>query len=148
MIVGGPGIVGQRRLRSLPAHPGARAAGLSLVLAWLGLALLPTPQAYAATFAVTTTQDAAHTLPIDGTCTSTLPGNPCTLRAAVIAANFLGGGPHTINLTVAGTYLLTVTGANEDNAATGDLDVNNVTLSIANTSGGTVILDGNQTDRV
>src|SRR5438552_1988527 len=104
----------------------ALASRVSLLLALLGVGLLRPGSALAATFVVTTTADAPHTLPIDGNCTSTLPGNPCTLRAAVMAANFLGstGAPHTINLSVAGTYLLTVTGANEDNAATGDLDIN------------------------
>jgi CSLREA domain-containing protein len=104
------------------------------------------------TFTVTTTTDAPHTTPLDANCTSTLPGNPCTLRAAVQAANFAAanglGTAHTINLSVAGTYALTVTGANEDNAATGDLDIVNVNLTIANTSGGAVILDGNGADRV
>src|SRR5919202_4679731 len=97
------------------------------------LVLLPvaTP-AHAATFNVTTTQDAPHTTPLDGTCTSTLPGGVCTLRAAVQAVNFLGGGPHTINLTVPGTYTLTVTGPGEDNAATGDIDINNATVTIQN----------------
>src|SRR4051794_16608521 len=68
--------------------------------------------AHAATFTVTTTTDAPHTTPLDGNCTSTLPGNPCTLRAAVQAANFLGG-VQTIYLP-AGIYLLTVAGANEN----------------------------------
>jgi predicted outer membrane repeat protein len=74
-------------------------------------------------------------------CTSTLAGNPCTLRAAVQAANFLGGGPHTINLTVAGTYALTVPGAGESAAATGDLNVT-ASVTIANTSGSGVVVDG------
>ncbi|HEY7067293.1 MAG TPA: choice-of-anchor Q domain-containing protein [Chloroflexota bacterium] len=120
-----------------------------LVLAVLGAGLLGPASAFAANFVVTTTADAPHTLPIDGNCTSTLPGNPCTLRAAIMAANFLtGSSPHTIYLVAAGTYLLTVTGANEDHAATGDLDVNGVALTITNISGGTVVIDGNNTDRV
>jgi predicted outer membrane repeat protein len=118
-------------------------------VAVLLLGLLPQAQlAYADTYTVTTTQDAPHALPIDGTCTSTLPGGTCTLRAAVQAINYLTGGPHTINLQAAGTYLLTVTGANEDVAATGDLDLNNAQVTIANTSGGSVAIDGNQADRV
>jgi hypothetical protein len=119
-----------------------------LALAGVLLALLPRAQpAYADTYTVTTTQDAPHALPIDGTCTSTLMGGTCTLRAAVQAANFLGG-THTINLQAAGTYLLTVTGAGEDLAATGDLDLNNVQVTIANTSGGSIAIDGNLSDRV
>jgi CSLREA domain-containing protein len=120
----------------LGASPGARARGARHRL-----------PASATTFAVTTTQDAPNVSPSGTTCQSTLPGNPCTLRAAVQAANALGG-TQTINLTLAGTYLLTVTGANEDNAASGDLDVNGVNLTIANVSGGLVAIDGNGTDRV
>lgn len=112
--------------------------------------LLPVPAtgpALAATFVVTTTQDAPHTTPLDGNCTSTLPANPCTLRAAVQAANFLGN-VQTINLQAAGTYVLTVTGQDEQNAATGDLNINGVNLTINNTSGGVIAIDGNNTDRV
>lgn len=124
---------------------GPRAWLLALVL--VSPLLLSAPPAHAATFTVTTTQDAPHTTPLNGNCTSTLPGNPCTLRAAVQAANFLGGS-HTIVLPTAGTYPLTVVGPNEDAAATGDLDLNGVTVTITNTSGGMVILDGNRTDRI
>jgi hypothetical protein len=103
--------------------------------------------ARAATFVVITTQDAPHTMPLGGDCTSTLPGNPCTLRAAVQAANFLGG-THTIALGVAGVYQLTVTGVGESAAAAGDLNVNGANLTILNTSGGAIAINGNATDRV
>src|SRR4051812_41921768 len=99
------------------------AAGLLVALGVIVALLSGATPALAATFTVTTTQDAPHTTPLNGNCTSTLAGNPCTLRAAIQATNFLGG-TNTINLGVAGTYTLTVTGANEDNAVTGDLDVN------------------------
>jgi CSLREA domain-containing protein len=129
----------------MPKRPGHRAV---MLVALLASALLVSPSpAQAATFTVTTTTDAPHTTPVDGNCTSTLPGNPCTLRAAVQAANFLRG-TQTINLAVAGTYTLTVVGPREDNAATGDLDINSVNLTLANTSGGTIAIDGNNTDRV
>src|SRR5215217_7430576 len=82
------------------------------------LAVLPhAGPVQAAAFTVTTTTDAPHTTPLNGNCTSTLAGNPCTLRAAVQAVNFLGAGLHTINLAVAGTYTLTVVGPDEDAAA-------------------------------
>src|SRR5438105_4739772 len=97
--------------------------------------LLPPGPVGAATFTVTTSEDAPHIIPLDGNCTSTLPGNPCTLRAAVQAASFLTGS-QLINLQAAGTYLLTVMGAGETAGATGDLNVNGVSLTIANTSGG------------
>jgi CSLREA domain-containing protein len=105
-------------------------------------------RAQAATFTVATISDAPHAVPLDGTCTSTLPGGACTLRAAIQAANLLGDGPNTINLSTAGTYALTVVGPGEDDGATGDLDVNGTTVAIANTSGGRVGIDGNHTDRV
>lgn len=65
-----------------------------------------------ATFLVTTTTDSN-----DGACTVAL----CSLRDAVIAAN-ANAGADTITLP-AGTYTLTLVGANEDAAATGDLDI-------------------------
>jgi CSLREA domain-containing protein len=127
------------------------AAALLLATALLG-ARLPQPEvAYAATFVVTTTQDAPHTSPIDGTCTSTLPGNLCTLRAAIQAANFLTNEPQNfIGLSVAGTYVLTSGPApnGDETAANGDLDINAINLVIANTSGGQVVIDGNHRDRV
>jgi CSLREA domain-containing protein len=128
------------------SRPHAGAAVLAAALLLLG-ALPRALPVQAATFVVTTTQDAPHSLPLNGSCTSTLGGSLCTLRAAVQAANFLGG-TQMINLQAPGTYALTVTGANEDAAATGDLDVNGVNLTIANTIGGAVIIDGNATDRV
>jgi CSLREA domain-containing protein len=128
-----------------------------LAVAALALAL-PAPAAVAhpataaragaTTFSVATTADAPHAVPLDGACTSTLPGGACTLRAAIQAADFLGDGPHTINIPTAGTYALTVVGPNEDDGATGDLDINGTSVAIANTSGGRVGIDGNHTDRV
>src|SRR5438046_1093165 len=59
-----------------------------------------------------------------GTVTPTGPGtfDATTLRAAVLAANSSKGVDDTI-LVPAGTYTLTLTGANEDAGASGDLDV-------------------------
>jgi predicted outer membrane repeat protein len=120
-----------------------------------GAALAPAASSYtrvparaqATTFTVSTTFDAPHTTPLDGTCTSTATG-ACTLRAAIQAADFLGDGPHTINLAAPGTYKLTVTGPDEDQGATGDLDVNGTSVVVANTSNAPVALDGNLTDRI
>ena len=95
--------------------------------------------ARAATFSVTTTQDAAKLGGSGANCQSTLGGNPCTLRAAVETVVALGG-THTINLGVAGTYTLTVLPS--------PLSISGVTLTIANTSGGSVTVDGNATGRV
>jgi len=53
------------------------------------------------------------------------PAGVVTLRSAIAAANADGGGtPAVINLTVAGTYNLTLTNATQENAgASGDLDI-------------------------
>jgi CSLREA domain-containing protein len=91
-------------------------------------------QTTAATFVVTTTADTN-----DGACTVSL----CSLRDAIIAAN---AGADIITLP-AGTYTLTLTGANEQAAATGDLDVTG-DLTINGAGSGTTIIDGNATDRV
>src|ERR1700733_244711 len=49
-------------------------------------------------------------------------GGPVTLRSAIEQANATPGN-NTINLNVAGTYFITIPGANEDNNATGDFDI-------------------------
>ncbi len=118
-----------------------------MLLAGLLSVVLPRAElAHAATFTVTTTTDAPHTTPVNGNCTSTLPGNPCTLRAAVQAANSLGG-TQIINLGVTGTYVLAIQGSGEDNAATGDLDINGVNLTINNASQSAITLDASRLDR-
>jgi hypothetical protein len=83
-----------------------------------------------------------------------------TLRSAIEAANATPGD-NTINLTVAGTYKITIAPAQPDdttateNNATGDFDIipnpaspPKSTLTIQNTSGGQVVVDGNHLDRV
>src|SRR5215210_6646155 len=89
----------------------------------LGLAMLfgpPARPALAATFTVTSTADEPDAAPGDGVCAG--PSGACTLRAAVMEANGLGGS-NRITLP-AGTFRLTTAGRGEDAAATGDLDVN------------------------
>jgi hypothetical protein len=68
------------------------------------------------------------------------------LRAAVQAVNFLSGAS-TINLP-AGNYVLTVSGAGEDSAATGDLDITSGPVSVLGSGATRTIIDGNQSDRV
>jgi hypothetical protein len=89
------------------------------------------------------------------------PAGVVTLRSAIQAANAapitptdISGG-NIINLTVAGTYTITIPGTREDNNATGDFDIipnptsaPNTFLLIQNTSGGNVVVDGNHLDRV
>ena len=92
---------------------------------------------------VTTRLDDA---PVDGCAT-----NGCTLREAVIAANG-GGGPHRVELGVRGRYELTIPGANENAAATGDLDLL-VSMEIGPPVGSApdaaaYVIDANGLDRV
>ncbi len=69
----------------------------------------------------TSTLDTVDATPGDGTCADS--AGECTLRAAVMEANALPGR-QSIVLSSGATYALTRTGANEDSAVTGDLDVN------------------------
>jgi CSLREA domain-containing protein len=115
------------RIRRLPA---ALAIGLALVL-------IPAAAAQAAVFVVTTTADGNN-----GGCTVSL----CTLRDAVIAANASPGSSITLPSN-ANPYTLTLTGVNEQAAATGDLDVT-ATLTINGGGAQTTIIDGNAADRV
>ena len=68
-----------------------------------------------------------------------------SLRSAIQAAN---AKPNSDTIIVpSGTFKLTLAGANEDNDATGDLDINgNVTIKGKNAA--STIIDGNNLDRV
>lgn len=95
--------------------------------------------AYAATFTVQTTQDAQQADGVPrGSCTSTLPQGLCTLRAAVTAANQLGGGPHTITLP-AGVYDVSLGGSAQLNIG---VDVNLVGSCCDSNGDPTSIIDG------
>lgn len=134
---------------------GLRRRGLLAALAVLLAIGRPWPPATAeaASFTVTSTADAPHSQPLNGNCTSTLPGNPCTLRAAMQAANFLGGGPHTISLP-AGTYTLTIPFAPVFDGATGSLFVGgSATVQIVGAGAASTIVQagptpGSGSDRV
>ncbi len=112
----------------------------SLVWSW---PILPSPIAQAATtITVNTTDDELNS---DG---------DCSLREAIRAANTdtavdacpAGSGTDIITLP-AGTYKLTIAGANEDAAATGDLDIT-AGLVINGAGVGKTIIDGDKIDRV
>ena len=76
------------------------------------------------------------------------PAGVVTLRSAIQQANTTPGN-NTINLTVPGTYKITLSGTSEDNNASGDFDIlAGGDLTIVNTSGGAVVVDGNQLGRV
>ncbi len=98
----------------------------------------------AVTFNVDSTLDEPDALPGDGLCEST-PSGVCTLRAAVIEANWDAAGD-IINL-LEETYTLTVTGLDEDAAETGDLDIL-APLTIIGAGTATTIIDAAGVDRV
>ncbi len=91
-------------------------AGLAQAL----LALAFAPSASAAYFEVTRTDDQIDTNPGDGACIAQ-NGGGCSLRAAVQESNALSGNDYIY--LPPGTYTLSIAGAGEDVAATGDLDV-------------------------
>src|SRR5262245_60599913 len=64
-----------------------------------------------------------------------------SLREALLAANASVGVADTISVP-AGTYVLTLIGANEDAAASGDLDVGG-DLTIQGVGAATTLIDGN-----
>lgn len=106
---------------------------IAVFSALAGGALTPL-RVQAAVFNVTKTTDTN-----DGVCNA-----DCSLREAIVAANALTG-PHTINVS-AGTYTLTIAGAGEEDAATGDLDINeNITITGAGAA--TTIINGGGIDR-
>ena len=118
---------------------------LALAILTLAFVLFASPSAAAggSTFTVNGTTDAVDVNPGDGVCAAA--SGKCTLRAAVQEANALPGAD-TIVLP-SGTFKLTLTGANEDFAATGDLDLlEDVTIQGAGSSATTI--DGLQADRV
>lgn len=109
---------------------------LGMVLASGGAALNLWALAPTTTFTVTKTADTN-----DGVCSA----SDCSLREAIVAAN-AAPGPDTI-LLPSEIYTLTLTGAGEDNAATGDLDIREaLTLTVAGPT--PAVIDGNQLDRV
>ena len=75
----------------------------------------------------------------DGVCS----GADCSLREAVILSNTCAG-TQTVRIP-AGTYTLTIAGAGEDAAATGDLDI---TDSASILGEGNPVIDGGNRDRV
>jgi uncharacterized repeat protein (TIGR01451 family) len=94
-------------------------------------------------FFVDSPEDAGDGRLGDGECATA--SGACTLRAAIQEANAMGG-PHAIQLA-AGVYPLTLAGRDEDDAATGDLDIRSDITLIGAGADGTVV-DGNGLDRV
>src|SRR5205823_4386816 len=86
---------------------------------------------------VNSTDDSPDADPADGIC-ATATG-ACTLRAAIMQANFATGA-QTITLP-SGVYTLTRAGY-DDNALVGDLDIKH-DLTIQGAGSGATIVDGN-----
>jgi hypothetical protein len=112
-----------------------RGAAPLLAAALLALSLAGARPALAAGFAVTRTDD-----PAPNGC---LPGD-CSLREAVIAAN-ASPGPDTIAVP-SGTFALSIAGANEDAAATGDLDLTG-DVTVTGAGSGVTTVDAGGLDR-
>ena len=104
---------------------------------------LTTMMCQAQNFIVNTQNDSPDANPSDGICDDGT-GN-CSLRAAVMESNSLGGA-HEISLPD-GQYVLTISGRNEDQSATGDLDINSDITLVGSSVLGTVI-NGDSLDRV
>jgi len=99
-----------------------------------------------AEFTVNDAQDANDAAPGDGSCETAAGNGICTLRAAVEETNALPGRDEILLPT--GTYPLTLTGADEDAAASGDLDVTD-SLDLVGTGEGVAEIDaGAIRDRV
>lgn len=126
----------KRFLRTLPF------AGIGIILA-----ILPLGPLSAVTYMVNSASDIGDHNPGDGTCSIQHPDvDPrwCTLRAAVQEANS-NPGADIVSLTGA-PYLLSISGINDDNCVTGDLDVTDH-LTIQGVSADETIIDGAGLDR-
>src|SRR5262245_30925886 len=94
---------------------------LPLLIAALALLAAGAPAwGAASTYTVNSTADLPDANPGNNTCATST--GVCTLRAAIQESN-AHNGADTILIPTAGTYRLTITGAGENNAATGDLDI-------------------------
>ncbi|HUM70200.1 MAG TPA: CSLREA domain-containing protein, partial [Chloroflexota bacterium] len=120
-------------------------AVLFTAVMFLGIFHLSSSAAPTAVFTVNSTADATDAAPGNGVC-ETAPGNGiCTLRAAIQESNTLAGADEII--LPAGTYLLTIPGTGENNAATGDLDIVG-SLTISGAGAAATIINANGLDRV
>ncbi len=100
---------------------------VALLASLLSGAVSVTP-AYAAGFTVNSNADVVDANPGDGVCEITTSSGVCTLRAAIQEAN-VNSGDDIINIP-ADIYTLSIIGADEDSAATGDLDITeNLTIN-------------------
>jgi CSLREA domain-containing protein len=103
--------------------------------------------AYAAEFVVSTAADAVDAEPGDGICAT--EAGSCSLRAAIQEANALDGADSVVvpPPPAADRYRLTILGPDEDDAASGDLDVTD-DLVLSGEGSVLIIVQGTVTDRV
>jgi len=109
-----------------------------LIASLAGAPPAPAKRAAGATYTVDSTLDEPDANPADGKCVS-FPSLKCTLRAAIMRANF-DAGPDTI-IVPAGVYTLTASG-DDDAALVGDLDIK-YDVTIVGAGSGTTIVDAN-----
>jgi predicted outer membrane repeat protein len=92
---------------------------------------------------VSSVVDAIDTNPGDNVCADAQ--TRCTLRAAIMESN-IADGIQTINIPV-GTYTLTIAGAGDDAARSGDLDITAETILVGADMASTIV-NANGLDRV
>lgn len=100
---------------------------------------------YTSALRVVSGADAVDATPGDGACETAAGNGQCTLRAAIQEANARGG--EQIIVLPPGRYPLTIPGRDEDDAATGDLDIRTDLRLIAADPARTIV-DGGGLDRV
>ena len=116
-------------------------SGASLLL------LLLAKEVHAATYVVDDTADAVDANPGDGVCASASPSAGCTLRAAIQEVNAAPSASGDSIELPAGTFALSLTGSDEDAAASGDLDIS-TSLVLTGVSAEDTVIDGGEIDRV
>lgn len=120
-----------------------RSAAVTAASGLILAGMLGVSPALAADFTLDSTADTVDADPGDGTCADA--AGACTLRAAVMEANALAGAD-TINVGAV-AYPLTIAGADEEAAATGDLDITD-DLTIIGADAATSSVDGGALDRI
>ena len=123
-------------------------AGAAISLPGLTATKPPVPRLISVTLVVDSTDDTVDANPGNGICADA--NGHCTLRAAVMEANALAGADTiSFDASTNGTpIVLTLHGAGEDAAATGDLDVSANNLTITGNGADSTIIDGDADDRV
>jgi len=114
-----------------------------VLLALAAAGPLLAPPTNAVTFNVSSTFDSPDSSPGDGLCHAAI--GVCTLRAAIQETNALAGADEIV--LAAGTYTLTRSGADEDFAVTGDLDVRD-SLALRGAGPSRTWIDAADLDRV